>query len=232
MAFPRTTTDLVRIARLLAEPRFATVAIAARGGGAGTNGQSLTNGLVVDLSRHMNRVLEINAAGRWVRVQAGVVKEQLNAALVPHGLMFAPELSTSNRTTIGGMISTDASGQGSCLYGKTRDHMLELTTVLTDGTVWTSCKLDGAEFANLRNRTGRVGAIHRMMDDIARDRAGLIAECFPPLNRCLTGYDLAHIRDAEGRFDLNAVLCGSEGTLGLLAEARLNLVRSRAIPPW
>ena len=79
---------------------------------------------------------------RRVRVQAGVVKDQLNAALEPHGLFFAPELSTSNRATIGGMINTDACGQGSCLYGKTRDHVLALTTVLLDGTVWTSRPLD------------------------------------------------------------------------------------------
>ena len=81
--------------------------------------------MVVDLSRNMNRILEIDVEQRWVRVQAGVVKDQLNAALKPHGLFFAPELSTSNRATVGGMINTDASGQGSCTYGKTRDHVLE-----------------------------------------------------------------------------------------------------------
>lgn len=80
-AFPRGTADLVRIGRLLAEPRFAGVRIAPRGGGTGTNGRSLTDGLAVDVSRHMNRNLEINAAVRWVRVEAGVVKDQLNAAL-------------------------------------------------------------------------------------------------------------------------------------------------------
>ncbi|EGH18162.1 oxidoreductase, FAD-binding protein, partial [Pseudomonas savastanoi pv. glycinea str. race 4] len=83
---------------------------------------------------HMNNILEINVEERWVRVQTGVVKDQLNAALKPHGLFFAPELSTSNRATIGGMINTDASGQGSCTYGKTRDHVLELTTVLLGGS--------------------------------------------------------------------------------------------------
>ncbi len=81
VAFLRGTEDLARIGRLLAEPRFAEVRIAPRGGGAGTNGQSLTDGLVVDVSRHMNRILEINPAERWVRVEAGVVKDQLNAAL-------------------------------------------------------------------------------------------------------------------------------------------------------
>ena len=92
-----------------------------------------------------------------MRVQAGVVKDQLNAALAEHGLFFPPELSTSNRATIGGMISTDASGQGSCLYGKTRDHVLELTTVLLDGTVWTSRPLEDEELRQVQRRTGPRG---------------------------------------------------------------------------
>ena len=224
IAFPRGTDDLSRIGRLLAEPRFAGVRIAPRGGGTGTNGQSLTDGLVVDVSRHMDRILEINAEERWVRVEAGVVKDQLNAALAPHGLFFAPELSTSNRATIGGMVSTDASGQGSCLYGKTRDHVLELTAVLADGTVWRSHPLRDDALREAQHRADRVGAIHRAVDAIEREHRDEIAARFPRLNRCLTGYDLAHIRARDGRFDLNAVLCGSEGTLGILAEAKLNVL--------
>ena len=224
IAFPRDAEDLVRIARATQDPRFADVKLAPRGGGTGTNGQSLTDGLVVDVSRHMNRILEINVAERWVRVEAGVVKDQLNAALAEHGLFFPPELSTSNRATIGGMVSTDACGQGSCLYGKTRNHVLELTTVLLDGTVWRSKPLTDEELAAVERRPDRVGAVHRLLAAVARDQADLIARHFPSLNRSLTGYDLAHIRDGDGRFDLNAILCGSEGTLGLLAEAKLNVL--------
>src|SRR3954471_8963960 len=224
IAFPRSTDDIVRIARAAHDPGFADVQLAPRGGGTGTNGQSLTDGLVVDVSRHMNRILEIDVGNRRVRVQAGVVKDQLNAALVEHGLFFAPELSTSNRATIGGMINTDASGQGSCLYGKTRDHVLSLTTVLLDGTVWTSRPLDDEELAAAAARPDRVGAIHRLVDTIQRENAALIAERFPKLNRCLTGYDLAHIRNSEGRLDLSAILCGAEGTLGFIAEAELNVL--------
>ena len=224
VAFPRGIDDLVRIAKLLGEERFRAVRIAPRGGGTGTNGQSLTDGLAVDLSRHMTRVLAIDPAARTARVQGGVVKDQLNAALKPHGLFFAPELSTSNRATIGGMISTDACGQGSCLYGKTRDHVLELITVLSDGSIWRSAPLDGAGLAAAQARPDRAGAIHREVDRIERENRALVAERFPKLNRSLTGYDLAHIRRPDGRFDLNAVLCGSEGTLGLLAEATLNVL--------
>ena len=224
LAFPKGRGDLVRIARLLEDPRFAGLVLRPRGGATGTNGQSLGDGLVVDTSRYMNRILEIDVAGRCVRVEPGVVKDQLNRELARHGLFFAPELSTSNRATIGGMISTDACGQGSCLYGKTRDHVLDLTCVLTDGTVWTAAPLDEAGLRAAKARQDRVGAIHRTVDAVVTENAALIAERFPKLNRCLTGYDLAHVRDAQGRFDLKSLICGAEGTLALIAEARLNVL--------
>jgi FAD/FMN-containing dehydrogenase len=221
VAFPRSREDVARIAIQLGEPRFSRIRVAPRGGGTGTNGQSLTDGLIVDLSRHMTHVLEIDVPNRRVRVEAGVVKDQLNAALKPHGLFFAPELSTSNRATIGGMISTDACGQGSCLYGKTRDHVLALTTVLSDGTIWTSSPLDEKALGVIKDRADLVGVVHRTVDEIVTQNAQLIEERFPKLNRCLTGYDLAHVRTQPGVFDLNAVLCGSEGTLGFIVEAEL-----------
>jgi FAD/FMN-containing dehydrogenase/Fe-S oxidoreductase len=224
VVYPKGLNDLVRIAKCVAEPEFKEVTLTPRGGGTGTNGQSLTDGLVVDLSKHMNSILEINPDERWVRVQTGVVKDQLNAALRPYGLFFAPELSTSNRATIGGMINTDASGQGSCLYGKTRDHVLELTSVLLDGTLWTSKPITADELTKLKARDDKVGEIHRTLDRIANEKQALIEAKFPKLNRCLTGYDLAHIYDESGQFNLNSVLCGAEGSLGFIAEAKLNVL--------
>ncbi|SDL73063.1 FAD/FMN-containing dehydrogenase, partial [Modicisalibacter muralis] len=222
--YPRDAEDIVRIARLAARDAFHEVVLAPRGGGTGTNGQSLTDGLMVDVSRHMNRILDIDVENRRVRVQAGVVKDQLNAALKPHGLFFAPELSTSNRATIGGMISTDASGQGSCEYGKTRDHVLELDTVLLGGERLSSQPLAEEELEALCERNDLVGDIHRTAREIIDTQRAQIEACFPKLNRCLTGYDLAHLRDAEGRFDLNSVLCGAEGSLGFVCEATLNVL--------
>lgn len=222
--YPRDAEDLARIARLIARDEYRSIVLAPRGGGTGTNGQSLTDGLVVDLSRHMNRILEIDVERRRVRVQAGVVKDQLNAALKPHGLFFAPELSTSNRATIGGMISTDASGQGSCEYGKTRDHILELDVVLHGGTRLHSQPLAEEALATACARDDAIGRVHREARAVATEQAELIAAKFPPLNRCLTGYDLAHLIDAEGRCDLNSLLCGAEGTLALLSEATLNVL--------
>jgi FAD/FMN-containing dehydrogenase/Fe-S oxidoreductase len=222
--YPRDSEDLVKLVALSQQPQFKTIVLSPRGGGTGTNGQSLTDGLVVDTSKYMNQILELNVAERWVRVQCGVVKDQLNAAIKPHGLFFAPELSTSNRATIGGMINTDASGQGSCRYGKTRDHVLELRTVLLDGNEWGSAPLSEDELNAACERQDRVGQIHRVLKNIQSEHADLITAKFPKLNRCLTGYDLAHIRDEEGRFNLNNILCGSEGTLGFITEAKLNLL--------
>jgi FAD/FMN-containing dehydrogenase/Fe-S oxidoreductase len=222
--FPQDAEDIVRIATLMAEPRFRQIKLTARGGGTGTNGQSLTDGIVVDLSRHMNSILEINVSERWVRVQAGVVKDQLNAALKPHGLFFAPELSTSNRATLGGMINTDASGQGSCTYGKTRDHVLELHSVLLGGEALHSYPLSDAQLDVACAQPGRIGEVYRTARQIQQTQAGLIESVFPRLNRCLTGYDLAHLRDEHGRFNLNSVLCGAEGSLGYVVEAKLNVL--------
>ena len=222
--FPKHDADVGRVARLAAQPRFRSVVLTARGGGTGTNGQSLTDGVIVDLSRHMNRILEINVEERWVRVQSGVVKDQLNAALKPHGLFFAPELSTSNRATIGGMINTDASGQGSCTYGKTRDHVLALSTILLGGNRLDSQAVEAGHARQQASRQDMIGEIYRCTQEIADNQQQLIQDIFPKLNRCLTGYDLAHLREPDGRFNLNSVLCGSEGSLGFIVEARLNVL--------
>ncbi|MGC3872434.1 FAD-binding and (Fe-S)-binding domain-containing protein [Halomonas sp. GXIMD04776] len=222
--YPRSAEDLQRIARLAACEEFQEIAFAPRGGGTGTNGQSLTEGIMVDVSRHMNRILDIDVENRRVRVQAGVVKDQLNAALKPHGLFFAPELSTSNRATIGGMISTDASGQGSCEYGKTRDHVLALNTVLLGGERLESHPLEEDELDALCAQDNIVGEVHRTARKIIDTQREQIDATFPRLNRCLTGYDLAHLRTPDGCFDLNSVLCGAEGSLGFLNEATLNVL--------
>lgn len=225
IVFPRNETDVVRIAKLIGDARFRRLQLTPRGGGTGTNGQSLTDAVAVDLSRHMNNILEINVEEGWARVQAGVVKDQLNAAVAGQDLFFAPELSPSNRATIGGMIATDASGQGSLLYGKTRDHVLALDAVLLDGTLWHSSPMDTQQLQSGKSRGDRVGRVLQVLDRIRQEDAGLIDATFPKLNRCVTGYDLVHLCDCQGRFDLNSVLCGAEGSLAFVTQAKVKLTR-------
>ena len=211
VVFPRHTDDVEAIGRLSAD--FPGVCFSARGGGTGTNGQSLTSGIVVDMSRHMNHILEINADEGWVRVQAGVVKDQLNDALRPHGYFFAPDLSTSNRATIGGMINTDASGQGSLVYGKTSDHVLGLTSVLADGTVLNSAPMamqDAHKAINQKSRTTEI--IQQLLATCVEKREKILAK-FPRLNRFLTGYDLEHaVSDDLQSLDISRILPSRSGS--------------------
>lgn len=220
---PKTVADVQSLFTLAATPRFRSIVLSPRGGGTGTNGQSLTDGIVVDTSRHLNHIIEINAEEKWAIVQPGVVKDQLNAALKPLGLFFSPELSTSNRATIGGMINTDASGQGSVVYGKTRDHVIELDTVFMGGERHRSGPVTANTLDQQGDHQGVVRGAYQLLADIDRLHRDTITATFPKLNRCLTGYDLAHIRDSQGRYHLNSLLVGSEGTLGLVVGAKLNL---------
>jgi FAD/FMN-containing dehydrogenase/Fe-S oxidoreductase len=218
--FPKNHQDLIRLVR--AAHDLPGIEIYPRGGGTGTNAQSLGKGVVVDTSRHMNQVLEVNIEERWARVQCGVVKDHLNSMIRDHGLFFAPDLSTSNRATIGGMINTDASGQGSVKYGKTRDHVLEIKSVLLTGETFDTRVLSDVALDALPETSteGRIGRVLRQLHDDNRDT---IESTFPRLNRCLTGYDLKHIRNDSGDIDLNSVVCGSEGTLALISEAKISL---------
>jgi FAD/FMN-containing dehydrogenase len=219
VVLPKSTQDVVLIGKLSAKSAYDRVTFSPRGGGTGTNGQSLTKGVIVDLSRYMNKILEINAEQGWVRVQAGVIKDQLNDAVRPHGYFFSPDLSTSNRATLGGMVNTDASGQGSLKYGKTSDHVLSLQAVFADGSLLESDLSQGQPMEGSY-------AAHALQvtEAVCRDKRAQIVAKFPKLNRFLTGYDLKNAIDEQSdQFNLTRVLCGAEGSLAFITEATLNL---------
>jgi FAD/FMN-containing dehydrogenase/Fe-S oxidoreductase len=222
VVFPKSIEDLSLIGKTA--NAYQNVKFSARGGGTGTNGQSLTSGIIVDVSRHMNQVLEINAEQNWAIVQAGVVKDQLNDALKPFGFFFAPDLSTSSRATIGGMISTDASGQGSLVYGKTSDHILALTSVMADGTILNTASMTIDDAKILSQKSTALAKITNQLLDTCLGKRQQIIDKFPRLNRFLTGYDLEHtLNDDLTALDISRVITGSEGSLVFVAEAKVNI---------
>ncbi len=223
VVYPRSTADVQHLCTLLGRDEFTAIKVSPRGGGTGTNGQSLTDGIVVDLSRHMREILELDLSRGWVRVQPGVVLDQLNAHLRPHGVFFAPNLSPSSRATIGGMINTDASGKGSRIYGKTSDHVLGMTVVLADGSLLRTEPLSPQALQAESDRDDRVGRAYRGVREVVTRSGDKFATTLPKLQRFLTGYDLTHTVGEDGRFDLGRVVTGSEGTLGFVTEARLRL---------
>lgn len=224
VVFPRSIADVVLMCRLASEDKFKSLTFTPRGGGTGTNGQALSTGIVVDLSRYMNHILEINLQQGWVRVEAGVIKDQLNQYLRPFGYFFSPELSTSNRATLGGMINTDASGQGSLVYGKTSDHVLGLRAVLSDGEILDTRAMPTALAEEIAQEDSNIGRIYHTVLNRCREQRSLILNKFPKVNRFLTGYDLRHVfSDDMQTFNLTRILTGSEGTLAFITEARLNI---------
>ena len=234
---PRSKADISLLAKTASDKQYLTIKFSARGGGTGTNGQSLTPGVVVDLSKYMNNIIEINIDEKWVRVEGGVVKDQLNDYLRPHGFFFAPDLSTSNRATIGGMINTDASGQGSLVYGKTSNHVLALESILANGDLLKTQPMTLLQAQTLASQADVTGDSHaRIMSQVLTsciDNRDAVLKTFPRLNRFLTGYDLENVLtegddgDITG-VDLSRLITGSEGSLAFVCEAKLNINPIRA----
>ncbi|RWR09602.1 FAD-binding and (Fe-S)-binding domain-containing protein [Paenirhodobacter populi] len=214
---PVDAADLVRLAAVLDTPPFLTLPVTARGGGTGTNGQSLNRGVIVDLRRHMNRLMGVNTQEGWADVEPGIVLDDLNDRLRPTGWFFAPETSTSSRCTIGGMVSTDASGKGSRIYGKTSDNIIGIELARAEGLL-----------SSMESPPGWAVAMLARAETAARTgRAAFIAHT-PRLNRRFTGYDLERACPPEGGFEWWRLFLGSEGTLGLISRIRVRLRRIEA----
>lgn len=224
IVYPRHAADVALLFRTANAEAFRSLTFTARGGGTGTNGQSLSEGVIVDLARHMRAIGKLDLDARTVAVEPGVVKDQLNAAVAGHGLFFAPDLSPSSRATVGGMIATDACGQGSRVYGKTSEHVVGLEVVLVTGeTVWledTPAEAVAAEIA----AGSPLGRLFEVLVPIARDMRDAFIEKLPRLQRFVTGYHLERVFDpATGKVALQWLITGAEGTLGVVTRARLRL---------
>jgi len=228
-AFPATPADVQAIVQICGRFR---VPITPRGGGTSQAGQSIGPGVIVDFSKYFDRVLEINADERWARVEPGCVLDDLNRALEPHRLLFAPDVSTSDRATIGGMIANNSCGARSVLYGKTIDHVLELKTVLADGSLVHLKPLTDGELNAKCAQQNLEGACYRGVCRLARTHIDEIHRRFPKILRRVGGYNLDEfipdrtdrLDGTDPRFNLARMLVGSEGTLGVTVEAKLKLV--------
>lgn len=221
--FPKDEDDIA-LALKLRHDSFKEVIVSPRGGGTGTNGQSLNRGIMIDCSRHMKGVSEFHPEAREVTVQSGVIKDELNECIKKDGLFFSPELSTSSRATIGGMISDDAAGQGSLKYGRTSTHVKAVRVALTDGSLATFGPVSGAALEECLKKPGMEGELYRKIVPLLKDNRQKIEEIFPKLNRFMTGYDLYHAYEPEtGTVNLARLICGAEGTLGVICSAVLDL---------
>ena len=239
VAIPADEADVVELVRFAKQ--YGTSLIP-RAAGTSLAGQVVGNGIVVDISQTFTEILEVNAEEQWVRVQPGVIRDDLNHHLKEYGLYFAPETSTANRAMVGGMVGNNSCGLHSPIYGTTREHTLAVRAVLSDGSITTFHDLTPEEFAAKCSGTTAVSdretAIYRTLRDRLSDAAVQeeIGREFPkaeiPRRRNM-GYAVdmllhSEVFGGDQPFNLCQVICGSEGSLAFITEVKLNCV---PLPP-
>lgn len=230
VAIPKSTED---IKKLIAFARTAKTSLIPRTAGTSLAGQVVGNGIIVDVSSHFTRIIELNREEKWVRVQPGVVRDELNLFLKPHGLFFGPETSTANRAMIGGMVGNNSCGSNSVVYRSTREHLLEVQALLSDGSEATFKPLDIDAFHDKCEQHDLEGNIYRNIRSMLShyDNQVEIRKEFPrkSVERRNTGYaidvllDSAPFTAGEADFNFCKLIAGSEGTLAFLTEIKLNL---------
>ena len=199
------------------------VPVLPRGGGTSLAGQTVGHAVVLDFSKYLNQILEVNTDESWARVQPGVIQDDFNAHLRPLGFLFGPDTSTSNRATIGGMTGNNSAGSHSIVYGKTIDHVLELSIVLSDASSTVLKALDKTELEAKLNGGALENQIYRQVKRIVEANREAIQQRYPTIQRRVSGYNLdAFVHDGE--FNLAKMVVGSEGTLAVVTEAKVRIV--------
>jgi FAD/FMN-containing dehydrogenase/Fe-S oxidoreductase len=235
VAIPKTKND---IKKLIAFANSEHTSLIPRTAGTSLAGQVVGNGIIVDVSKHFNQILELNANEKWVRVQPGVIRDELNMYLKPYGLFFGPETSTANRAMIGGMVGNNSCGSNSIVYRSTREHLLEVEAFLSDGTetVFKSTSIN--EFHEKCELNNLEGSIYKNIRSLLSnyDNQQEIRKEFPKksVERRNTGYavdlliETAPFNAGKEDFNFCKLIAGSEGTLAFITEIKLNVV---PLPP-
>ncbi|HYA29418.1 MAG TPA: FAD-linked oxidase C-terminal domain-containing protein [Acidobacteriota bacterium] len=199
------------------------VSVLSRGGGTSLAGQTVGHSIVLDFSKYMHNILEVNQDELWCRVQPGLVQDELNAYVRGMGLQFGPDTSTSNRATIGGMVGNNSSGAHSLTYGKTLDHVIELTVLLADGHEVVFKDLAPQEVERASKADTVEGRAYREVFRLAQQNRNEILARYPKIMRRVSGYNLDEFIKPQP-FNLARMIVGSEGTLAIIVEAKMRLV--------
>ncbi|MDC1355319.1 FAD-binding protein [Flavobacteriaceae bacterium] len=231
VAIPKTTDD---IKQLVEFAKANAISLIPRAAGTSLAGQCVGDGIVVDVSKYMNAILEINTQEQWVRVQPGVVRDHLNAFLKPYGFFFGPNTSTANRCTMGGMVGNNSCGSTSIVYGATRDHTLAVKTILSDGSTVDFSALTKDEFsAKTKGSTLEAALYKQIFSELNTPKIrNQISDGYPKasITRRNTGYavdallDSNVFKETKEAFNFSKLLCGSEGTLAFTTELKLQIV--------
>jgi FAD/FMN-containing dehydrogenase/Fe-S oxidoreductase len=219
VVFPKHAEDVKRAVGIAFQEK---ISILPRGAGTSLAGQTVGASMVLDFSKYMNQVLELNPEERWVRVQPGIARDDLNAVLAKYKLHFAPDPATSSRANVGGMVGNNSSGTKSILYGKTVDHILEVKVLLPDGTCLNLSGLSVQDYQSIAHGEGREAEIYLGIKRIVDINRQEIIDRFPKVMRRVGGYNLDEFLD-DRTWNLSKLICGSEGTLGTILEVKLNL---------
>ena len=220
VVIPRNVEDVLAVIEVANQTG---VPVLPRAGGTSLAGQTVNHAIVTDFSKYLNQIIEVNKEEMWARVQPGIVLDDLNRQLAPYGLMYAPDPTTSSRACVGGGVGNNTCGAHSVIYGKTLDHIKELDVILSDGTQTHFQPLSARELEAKLNGVGLESDIYRGVRCLAQENVAEIEARFPNIMRRVSGYNLDEFV-TDSAFNMSKMVVGSEGTLCVVTEVKINLV--------